>query len=168
MGEIISIVATDKNGVIGDSKINDMPWGRIPEDMKHFKNITKNHIVVMGGNTYRSMGSTPLSNRINVVLTSSELEPYPNLIQMESIQSLGRFILETKRCQDIYLIGGSTIYNAYDKFVDRIYLTTISGQYKGDIKFEIDKTKFKSVGFVKCITDKKTDLDLQFSTWIRK
>ena len=61
------IVAMANNRVIG--KNNDMPWGKLPVDLKHFKKITNNHPIIMGRKTFDSIGK-PLPNRINIICGS--------------------------------------------------------------------------------------------------
>ena len=68
------IWAQDSNGLIGDK--GKLPWSN-KSDLNFFKNQTTGGIIVMGHNTWKSIGSTPLKNRINIVLTSKdEIEGY--------------------------------------------------------------------------------------------
>ena len=67
MSKIGAIVAIAENGVIGNGL--EIPW-HISEDFKHFKRTTTGGIIVMGRRTWESLGSKPLPNRENVVITS--------------------------------------------------------------------------------------------------
>ena len=61
------VVAVDTNGCIG--KANSIPW-HLPEDLKHFKELTLNQIVIMGRRTFESLPNGPLKNRLNIVISS--------------------------------------------------------------------------------------------------
>ena len=66
------VVAYDKNRGIGEN--GDLPWGRsLPADLAHFKEITTGGNIIMGRKTYESIGSRPLPNRKNIVLSSSSV-----------------------------------------------------------------------------------------------
>ena len=81
-----TIVAVDVKWGIG--KANDLLFS-IPEDMKHFREITSGKTVVMGLNTLRSFpGGKPLKNRINIVLSNEDVEPQENLIVCRSMEAL--------------------------------------------------------------------------------
>jgi dihydrofolate reductase len=142
--KIKMITAYDKNKLIGSN--NKLPW-KLPEDLQHFKKETLNKIIVMGKNTYLSLGK-PLPDRINAVI-SSTLEntfEYENLIIFKSINDLLEFY---KKEEEIIIIGGSSIYSQFLKHTNELIVTEIHGEYKGDahfpdfseFDFSIDMTK---------------------------
>jgi dihydrofolate reductase len=132
------IVAKSENNVIGNN--NSLLW-YIPEDLKYFKNITKNNIVVMGRKTFESIGK-PLSNRINIVLSRKyELydisKEYNNLYFVDSFDALFKFINSFKNNKEIFIIGGSMIYDYFIKneLYDKIYMTQLKNIFTGDTYF---------------------------------
>jgi dihydrofolate reductase len=124
------IVAVDEQRAIG--KDNHLLW-HIPEDLRRFKAITTGHVVVMGENTFRSIGR-PLPHRTNIVMTLSEKADLPGCIIAHSVDeaiALGR---ERER-EEIFVIGGASIYQQFLPFADRLYLTRVAGKYAADTFF---------------------------------
>ena len=95
------IVAVSSNWGIGNN--NDLLF-RIREDLIRFKNITTGKVVVMGHNTYKSLGK-PLPNRVNIVLSRNTSLEIPGVVICDSIQALEQQITE-----DAFVIGGEQIY----------------------------------------------------------
>lgn len=117
---IIGIVAIDKNFAIGrDGKL---PW-HMPADLKHFKETTKGNAVVMGANTWASIGK-PLPDRLNVVLSRSSDLALPaevmKLASWDEIVKLAELINK-----DIYIIGGAKTYASLADVIDRWIVTEI-------------------------------------------
>jgi dihydrofolate reductase len=124
------IVACDENGGIG--KDNKLPW-RSPEDMRHFKRTTMSHTVVMGRNTFESIGSKGLSGRVNYVLSRT----LP-LLQENAIVERHTSILLQKLKRDpfdSYIIGGEQIYKEFLPHADEVILTQMEGSYECDSFF---------------------------------
>lgn len=130
------IVAMSINRTIGkDGKI---PW-RCKPDMKRFKEITTGHIVIMGRKTFESMGSKPLKNRVNIVVTSkplSEQNIADGVLSATSVQD-ALFIARHSNLleKDIFFIGGERIYAEALAVSNKIYLTLIGTMIDGDAKF---------------------------------
>lgn len=144
------IVARSKNKVIGNE--NNIPW-HCPEDLKFFKEKTKNSIVIMGSKTFDSL-KKPLNARMNIVITSTP-EKYAEQISMYSPNDLLIFTSIDKlmfRLQEInqlakrqiFCIGGSSIYKQFLErdLIDTIYLTEIQTEVEGDTTFDFDQSKF--------------------------
>ena len=74
MGIIKTIVAVDKNWIIGNKSINGLLW-KEPDDLKNFQYLTTLHIVIMGYNTFKSLKFKPLKDRLNVVLYDGDTIP---------------------------------------------------------------------------------------------
>lgn len=117
------IAAIGKNRELG--KNNDLIW-TLPNDLKFFKKITSNHTIIMGRNTFESLPRM-LPNRKHIVLTSrddlpSEVEIYKELKQ----------ILETYKNtqEEIFIIGGASIYSQFLEYSDKLYLTEIDAEDK--------------------------------------
>jgi len=148
------IVAYSDNFVIGNN--NDIPW-LYKEDLKYFQNITtltnnnhKKNVVIMGYNTYLSLNSQKLKNRVNIVITTKELH---NDNDLYFVDSLGTAIEESKRMllnniiEKIFIIGGESIYtyffkSYYYKFLDKIYITRIHKSFEGNKFFYGLEEKF--------------------------
>lgn len=113
------ILCTDAIGNIG--KNNDLLF-KMKEDMKFFKEQTINNIVIMGYNTWLSIGEKPLPNRVNIVMTDKKIKN----IQTET--DLVKVINDYKKYpQDIYIIGGAYVYTKALELdlVDEILLTLV-------------------------------------------
>ena len=126
---IYAIVAVDNNWGIG---YNGQLLECIPEDLKHFKELTTNSAVVMGRKTWDSLPNKPLKYRMNIVLTRdpSKFQAPVDTIAM----TLDDFLLykdnlnETmmsKYNKDIFIIGGDSIYHSLLQFCDGVYVTKI-------------------------------------------
>lgn len=127
-----------RNRVIGRN--NSLPW-HIPDDLRRFKILTEGNIVIMGGNTYRSLGCNPLPNRTNWVLSNSKFKKRPNtkiFTDYHSIKDLALYNFN----KEIYIIGGALIYALFEDITTRIDLTTIDEDYSGDTFFPIDLTSY--------------------------
>lgn len=140
---VSQIAAMSFNRVIGVN--NQLPWD-IPEDLKFFKDKTKNKIVIMGRKTFESLNSKPLPYRFNIVITRNKNLKVAGVTVVDSIVSALK-IAETKINEwgeEIFVIGGAEIYKLALPYTDRIYLTEIQKEFKGDVKFpEFDKKIFK-------------------------
>lgn len=123
---ITLIAAIGKNNELG--KNNDLIW-KIKEDLKFFKDITLNHTVIMGYNTYKSIGK-PLPNRRNVVLTSHEIKD--DVITYNNINAL---IENEIKSEEVFIIGGYSMYKYFYEFADKMYLTIINGESDADTFF---------------------------------
>ena len=119
--KISAVLAKAKNGEIGLN--GSLPWNA-PEDLKHFRNITKGHTVLMGKNTYNSIGR-PLPNRTNIVVSRS-VDKIEGCVVVKSIEE-GIKIAEEQGEQELFIIGGAKIYTEASSkgLLDRIYFTHI-------------------------------------------
>ena len=117
---LAAIVATDKAGCIG--KNNELPW-YIKSEIRYFKEVTINHIAIMGKNTYLSLPKYPLPNRRNIIISSTlkddTKEIYPTLEEcLDRLQEEG---IKDK----IFIIGGASLYKAALKYIHTLYLSRI-------------------------------------------
>ena len=129
-----------KTGLLGIGFEGKMPWN-VPEDLKYFKNTTKGKVVVMGRKTFESIGSKPLPDRVNIVL-SRTLPPVSEseLVIVNSVWCLNEEIHSyTSQGKDVYIIGGEELYNQYLPHTNKILLTHIHKEYTCDTFFpELD------------------------------
>jgi dihydrofolate reductase len=119
------IVCKDRKNAIG--KNNELPW-HLPKDLAYFKRITEGHIVVMGRNTYESIGK-PLPNRINVVL-SKTMKETDNIVVTDDIDKVLKTAKESQFL-DTFIIGGSSIYEQFLPYADRLYITNVHTVIEG-------------------------------------
>ncbi len=127
---MISIIAAHSdNLVIGNN--NSLPW-HIPEDLQRFKRLTTGHAIIMGKNTWLSIGRS-LPNRRNIVV-SRTLEPTEGV---EICDSLDKATALASDDTEIFIIGGAQIYESALKagIVDRMYITHVETAIDGDAFF---------------------------------
>lgn len=128
----------DKFGVIGID--NKMPW-HIPEELKYFKKITENSIIIMGKNTYVSIG-TPLSKRTNIIISSqSESLCSSNVYVRNTLdEALDlAYYLGLKEQKNIFIIGGASIYEQTIPYITKAYITVLDVSYFNKIKLDESK-----------------------------
>ncbi len=117
---INAIVAIAKNYAIG--KDGKLPW-HYSSDLKFFKKTTLNTAIVMGFNTWKSIGK-PLPNRLSIVLSRSrEIEHQPNAILVRSIEEVTA--LAHYLDGDIFIIGGAETYKTFAEVIDKWIVTEI-------------------------------------------
>lgn len=120
---IISILNCDKEYGIG--KRNGLLFS-LKEDMKYFRETTLNHVVAMGENTLLSFpGSKPLKNRTNIVLSQDPTHNYEGVINVHTFEDFLRKIKEFSINEDVFIIGGASIYRQTLTYVDMVYLTKV-------------------------------------------
>ena len=127
------IVAASTNMVIG--KDNDLPW-HLPTDMKHFKDITKGHIVVMGRKCWESIPEKyrPLPNRENLVVTRNK----DYKAEGAEVHTDYTKLLESYKESDkeLFVIGGADLYKEAFAYVDKLFFTQIYSNVEGDTYLE--------------------------------
>jgi dihydrofolate reductase len=126
---IVSIVAAvAENGVIGT--LDGLPW-RLPEDMKHFKELTTGHAVVMGRKTFDTL-SQPLRNRRNVVVTRDREYQRSGADVVHSIEEALDLVAGE---EEVFIAGGGEIYELALPYANRLYLTVVHAEFDGDTRF---------------------------------
>jgi dihydrofolate reductase len=117
--------------VIGDSKTNGLPWPKIEEDLKRFRNLTLGAPVIMGKATYESLGNKPLPDRTNIIV-SSTLQHYikEDLNVFRSVHMAIRY--SQAIWPDSFVIGGQEIYKETLPMADMMELTILKKAYDGD------------------------------------
>jgi len=129
MARISIIVCIAKNRGIG--KNNDLLF-RLRSDMKHFREITTGHPVIMGINTFKSIG-VPLPKRLNIVLSPEPIE-ISGCIVVNSLD-LAKKVAAKNDKEEIFFIGGGMVYRQAIKFADRLYLTVVDEDPDADTFF---------------------------------
>lgn len=140
---IIGIVAIDKNHGIGNN--GSMPWPHLKDDLKWFKSNTLNQVVIMGRKTWNSIGNTPLPNRINIVISKSFINNC-DFSCNSPLTALEKAKLSWPE-KDIFIIGGSSIYQEFFNVIDKFYITEINHTYTCDTFFDFNlvKENFKKI-----------------------
>ena len=128
------VVAAAENGVIG--KLGKLPW-RLPSELRQFRRRTMGHPVIMGRRTYESIGH-PLDGRDNIVITRGAVMDDPDVLTANSIEeavALAERLAERRGVDEIFVIGGSQIFEALRSEADRIYFTRVHMRAEGDKVF---------------------------------
>ena len=153
MMKVTIIVASSENLVIGYK--NALPW-HISEDLKHFKQITINHSVVMGRKTFESIGK-PLKERRNIVVSRDRTLKIEGA---EVVNSLDKAIQRTKNENEIFIIGGEQIYKMAMSIATNLHITKVYCTVEGDAFFPaFDLSEWK----ILTQNDMKTNEELKFS-----
>ena len=133
------IVAVDKNWAIG---YQNKLLVRIPNDMKNFRRLTTDNVIVMGRKTLESFPQgQPLANRVNIVMTKTRDYQVKGAVVVHSIEELRE---ELKRYGDkqIYVVGGESIYRQLLPYCSKAVITKIDGIYEADTYFpNLDEDK---------------------------
>ena len=135
------IVAKSKNNVIGNK--GKLPWN-ISEDLNRFKELTTDNVVIMGRKTYESLPkkSKPLPNRINIIISRDENYTVPNCLVFNDIKTA---IRKAGTNKEVFIIGGEQVYKEGLRYTDKIYVTEVDGEFKGDAYFPILNKTWKEV-----------------------
>lgn len=153
------IWAEDLDGYIG--KNNTMPW-HLPADLKHFKALTVEKTIVMGTNTYLSLGK-PLPNRRNIVVSHS-LEKQAGIEIVRSIEELADKLEDVDG--EIVIIGGAKIFAETLPLVNRLYRTVIKDHFNGDTKIiAIDYNQWRLIQSESFEPDEKNKYSYALETW---
>ena len=121
---MINIIgAVGKNNEIGLN--NKLLW-YLPNDLKFFKNMTLNKTIIMGSNTFKSVGTLP--NRKIIVLTRNKID---NILTFNNINDCLNYI----KNDEVFVIGGESIYRQFLEYANNLYLTKIDATTKADTYF---------------------------------
>ena len=151
------IVAVDKNWAIG---LKNQLLVSIPADMKFFRETTTNRVVVMGRKTLETFpGGMPLKKRTNIVLTRDKKYKMKDAIVVHSIEELLEELKQYEQ-EDIYVVGGETIYRQLLPYCTTAHVTKINHAYQADTYFpNLDEMKDWEITGV---SDEQTYFDLEY------
>ncbi len=157
---IALVAAMDRNRLIGAN--NQLPW-RLPADMRHFRQITLGHTLLMGRLTWESLGK-PLPQRRNLVISRGDL----SLEGAQQVRSIEQAIALTGD-QELMVIGGAQLYSAALPMAERLYLTLVDWEFEGDTWFpEWDEQAWVVVVETRHAADDKNGCSMRFVTLERK
>lgn len=157
------IVAKAKNNIIG--KENKLIW-HLPEDLKHFKELTTGHTIIMGRKTFESLGRV-LPNRKHVVFSQNPDFKVDDE-NVEIVHSMLQIQEYIENEEENFVIGGAMIYNLLMPYVTKMYVTQINKDFGGDTFFpRIDENVWKEVSREKGLKNEENNLDYEFITYER-
>lgn len=162
--KISIIVAMAKNRAIG--KGGDLIW-HLSNDLKHFKEVTSGHTVIMGYKTYMSLpNQKPLPKRRNIIISSRLNEAPEGLELANSVLDAMKMVFNE---EEVFIIGGGMIYEQFLPMADKLYLTRIDKDYDADTFFPIINFNNYDLIDLKVIDeDPQIDCSYRFETWERK
>jgi dihydrofolate reductase len=128
--KISIIVAVAKNNVIGSK--GKLLW-HITGDLSRFKQITMGHHILMGETTYKSIGKV-LQGRTNLILSFDENFKVQGAFVFKNPEEAIKFA-DMRGEKELMIIGGGMIYKYFFPIAEKIYLTKVLKNYKGDVKF---------------------------------
>lgn len=166
--ELVLVAAVAEDGTIGDA--GGMPW-HYPADLAHFKRLTTGHPVIVGRKTYESIADRlggPLPDRTSVVLTTRPIGdddlPDGAIVASDPETAVERAAADAadRGVDEIYVIGGATVYEAYLDRADRLEITEVPERPNGDTRFpERDSEAWTEAG-------REGDGELAFVTYERR
>ncbi len=138
---MVSLIAAVTPGRVIGKKGSGLLW-HIPEDMRHFKELTTGHVVIMGRKTYETIGKA-LPNRVNIIITRDPNYRAEGAITVHSLEEALRLAQgKTFESNEIFIIGGGEIYEQAIGLADKLYLTLVHQNFEGDVFFP-DYPEFK-------------------------
>ena len=151
------IVAIGENNAIG--KNNQLLW-HMPNDLKHFKDVTSGRTIIMGRKTFDSVGK-PLPRRRNIVVTRQDI----TIPGCEVVKSIEDGLALCKGEDEVFIGGGAEIYQLAMHLTDRMYLTIIHQNFDADTFFpEIDYKQWKETAREDYQPDEKNPYPYSFIT----
>ncbi|GFD91647.1 dihydrofolate reductase [Tenacibaculum singaporense] len=160
---ITLIAAIAKNNALG--KDNDLIW-HLPADLKRFKKVTTGHPILMGRNTFESIGK-PLPNRTSIIITRNNNYFVDGCLMANSIEQA----IELAEGKDAFIIGGAQIYKdaLEQNLVDRLDITVLHHEFEADAFFpEINMEIWKEVAREDFKADEKNKYDYSFVSYEKR
>ena len=156
------IVAMGKNREIG--KENQLLW-HLPKDLKHFKDLTSGHPIIMGRKTYESIGK-PLPNRTNIVISRRNDWFEEGILIVGSIKEAVKFA--KKIDEEVFIIGGGNIYEQTIDLADKLEVTLVDAVLDADTFFpKIDEKVWQKTDEECHQKDEKNEFYFCFQTFER-
>jgi len=157
------IVAVSEDWGIG--KDNELLW-HISEDLRRFKRLTSGNTVIMGKKTWESLPRRPLPERKNIVLTDNPNESIENSVTAYSLEDALNKCLPD---EEIFIIGGGSIYRQFLPIADRLYITHVHKKAPADIYFpEIDQSIWEAIEKEEFKTDNEVNIPYTYIIYQRR
>ena len=157
---ITIVVAMGLNNEIGAN--NQLLW-HLPKDLKHFKEITSGHPIIMGRKTYESIGK-PLPNRTNIVVSTKKDWFEEGILIVGSLKEAIKFA--KKIDEDVFIIGGGEIYKQTMELADKLEITLVDEDFEADTFFpKIDMKIWQKTNEEFHEKDEKNNHNFYFQTY---
>lgn len=160
--KITLVAAIASNNVIG--KENSLPWN-IPEDLKRFKQMTSGHTILMGRKTFDSIGR-PLPNRQNIVMTKDENFEREGIKVINDFYEALELIKESN--EDVFVIGGSKIYELFEPVANSLAITRILKDFEGDAFFPDINWELWQIEKEEKFFDEKSNIECKLIEYSKK
>lgn len=158
------IVAKAENNVIG--KDNDLIW-HMPADLRHFKNTTFGHYIIMGRKTFESF-KKPLPGRTSIIITRNKDYQAEGCHVVHDLSQAFKIARDNHQ-EEAFILGGAEIYKLSLDLADKIYLTEIKASFEGDAFFpEIDYTQWQETMREEHDADEKNPYPYAFVELVKK
>lgn len=155
----IVVAMGEKNEIGAD---NQLLW-HLPKDLKHFKDLTSGHPIIMGRKTYESIGKA-LPNRTNIVISRKKNWFEEGILIVGSIKEAVKFA--KKIDENIFIIGGGNIYEQTMEIADKLEVTLVKAELIADTFFpKIDPKIWKLTDGVFHEKDDENQYDFSFQTY---
>ena len=163
MISIIVAVADDNNAIGARGEL----LCHLPADLRHFKEITSGHTVIMGKRTWFSLPTHPLPNRRNIVITDIAGETFAGAETAYSIDE-ARALVDAK--EEAFVIGGGMIYKQFMPLADKLYITHLHAAFPDADTFfpEISTNRWQQTSLERHEADDKNNIAYSFATYIPK
>jgi len=159
---ITIIAAIAENNALG--KNNDLIW-HLPADLKRFKKTTTGHHIIMGRNTFESIGK-PLPNRTTVIITRNPEYKAEGCIMVNSLE---KALEVAKNDTTPFIIGGAQIYEQAISIADKLDITEVHHTFDADVFFpKINKDTWKETSREQFKSNEKNKFDYSFVSYIKK
>lgn len=160
---ITIIVATDRNNGIG---YNNGLLANIPGDLKRFREITMGHSLIMGKKTWESLPNKPLAGRQNIVITDNELDCFSCA---DTARSIEEAVNLCKTGNEIFIIGGGSVYRQFMPLADRLMVTHIDAEFTADTFFpEISPDEWYVSENEDFTSDDPSQISFSYTTYLRR
>ena len=159
------VVVVDENNAIG--KDNGLLC-HLPNDLKHFKEITIHNTIIMGRRTLEAMPrGEALPKRTNIVLTSNKDLQFKNCVMLHSLPEVWEYCKDEK---EIFFIGGGQVFNAIIDDIDKLHITRIHHAFEDADTFfpKLNLKEWTLIKEEKHKADDKHKYDYTFLTYTRK
>lgn len=160
MTKLSIIVAIANNRVIGIN--NTLPW-HLSEDLKRFKGLTMGHHIIMGRKTYESLGRL-LPGRTTVIVTRNAHYKAEGALIAHSLQAA---VALCKDDDEVFLIGGTELYQDGLKLAHKLYITEIALDVEGDAFFP-DFSRQEWLETMREVHISAQGLGFNYATYLRK
>lgn len=160
-GDMIAlVVAIAQNGVIG--RDGQLPW-RLPADLKFFRDLTRDHVVIMGRKTFESIGK-PLDRRVNIVLTRDPAWSHEGVLTAPTLDAAWRL---GPTGLHRFVIGGAHVYQQTMNVADAAFITRIHADFLGETCLDLDLAGWVRRSAAEHPADGRNNCSMTFEQYVR-